>query len=70
MFDLHSLNINGPEEPYQTDDGSKASNTSNASISQQSKTQMSEAIGAADSNVKTEENNVPTKTKKTLWLKK
>jgi len=31
---------------------------------------MSEAFGAADSNVKTEENNVPTKKKKPLWLKK
>jgi hypothetical protein len=55
MFDLHSLNINGPVEPYQTDGGSNASNTSNASISQQSKTQMSEAIGTANSNVKIEE---------------
>ena len=58
MFDLNSCKINGPEKPYHNDSGSKASNTSNASVSQQSKTQMSEALETANSNVNTTEDNV------------
>lgn len=37
VFDLNSCKINGPEKPCQNDSGSKASNTSKASVSQQSK---------------------------------
>ncbi|WJX71931.1 hypothetical protein P8452_55869 [Trifolium repens] len=68
VFDLHSWKINGPAEPYQIDGGSKANNASKVSVSQQSKTQTSEAFDAVKSNVKsTEENNVPAE-KKPSWL--
>ncbi|PNY07448.1 dual-specificity kinase domain protein, partial [Trifolium pratense] len=60
--------INGPAEPYQIDGGSKANNTSKVSVSQQSKTQTSEAFDAVNSSVKSmEENNVPAE-KKPSWL--
>lgn len=68
VFDLQSWKINGPAEAYQNDSGSKASNnTLKASISQQSKNQTSETFDAANSNVKTtEENSVSAEKKSSL----
>ncbi|CAJ1936542.1 unnamed protein product [Sphenostylis stenocarpa] len=72
LLDLYSWKFNpgkAPVEPYQNDAGSRANNTSKATISQQSKCQTNEAVdlSVANTSSKSGEENAALADKKSLW---
>ncbi|KAL1356987.1 hypothetical protein HN51_008993 [Arachis hypogaea] len=71
LLDLNSWKFgpgNGPAEPYQTYGGSGASNMLKTPMSQQSKSQTSEAVDAANRKAKSGEENAVPMERNSTWL--